>query len=101
MSDLQLRQYVLDELQFEPSVNAAHIGVAAAAGVVTLTGHVGTYVEKLAAVAATKRVKGVRGIADDIKVRHAYIAFEPREGDGLHMTQQDSTFEVDLYKSPG
>ena len=47
MSDLQLRQYVLDEIQFEPSVNVAHIGVAAEAGVVTLTGHVGTYAEKL------------------------------------------------------
>ncbi len=71
MNDLQLRQYVLDELEFEPSVNAAHIGVAAEKGVVTLTGHVGTYAEKVAAVTATKRVKGVRGIADDIEVRYA------------------------------
>jgi len=34
-SDLQLRQDVLDELEFEPSVNAAHIGVTANHGVVT------------------------------------------------------------------
>jgi len=71
MSDLQLRQYVLDELEFEPSVNAAHIGVVAEKGVVTLTGHVGTYAEKVAAVTAAKRVKGVRGIADNVEVRYA------------------------------
>jgi osmotically-inducible protein OsmY len=40
MSELQLRQDVVDELEFEPSVDAAHIGVAVDKGVVTLTGHV-------------------------------------------------------------
>jgi hypothetical protein len=34
-------------------------------------------------------------------VSGADIAFEPREGGGLHMTQQDGTFETDLYKCPG
>ena len=38
MSDLQLRQDVLDELEFEPSVKASHIGVAVDKGVVTLSG---------------------------------------------------------------
>jgi osmotically-inducible protein OsmY len=69
MNDLQLRQDVLDELEFEPSVNAAHIGVAAESGVVTLTGHVSTYPEKLATVKAVRRVKGVRAIAEEIEVR--------------------------------
>ena len=45
MDDTVLRQYVIDELEFEPSVNAAHIGVAVDKGVVTLTGHVGSYAE--------------------------------------------------------
>jgi len=71
MSDLQLRQDVLDELEFEPSVNAAHIGVAVDKGVVTLSGHVGSYAEKTAAVTSARRVKGVRAIADDIEVRYA------------------------------
>ncbi|MBX6329077.1 MAG: BON domain-containing protein [Pseudolabrys sp.] len=70
MSDLQLRQDVVDELEFEPSVNAAHIGVAVDKGVVTLSGHVGSYAEKTAAVTAARRVKGVRAIADDIEVRY-------------------------------
>jgi len=71
MSDLQLRQDVVDELEFEPSVNAAHIGVAVDKGVVTLSGHVGSYAEKTAAVRAARRVRGVRAIADDIEVRYA------------------------------
>ena len=49
MDDLSLRDHVLSELEFEPSVNASHIGVAVDDGVVTLSGHVGSYAEKLAA----------------------------------------------------
>lgn len=70
MSDKQLRQDVLDELDFEPGVNAAHIGVAAEKGVVTLSGHVSSYVEKLAAERAARRVKGVQAIAEEIEVRY-------------------------------
>ena len=69
ISDLQLRQDVLDELEFEPSVNAAHIGVAANRGVVTLTGFVANYAEKAAAERAVRRVKGVKAIAEEIEVR--------------------------------
>lgn len=69
MSDLQLRQDVLDELEFEPSLNAAHIGVAANNGVVTLSGFVTSYAEKAAAERATGRVKGVKAIAEEIEVR--------------------------------
>ena len=69
ISDYQLRQDVLDELDFEPSVNAVHIGVGVHAGVVTLTGFVSSYGEKLAAERATRRVKGVKAIAEEIEVR--------------------------------
>ena len=69
ISNLQLRQDVLDELEFEPSVNAAHIGVAANRGVVTLTGFVANYAEKAAAERAVRRVKGVKAIAEEIEVR--------------------------------
>jgi osmotically-inducible protein OsmY len=71
MGALQLQKDILDELEFEPSVNAAHIGVAVEAGVVTLSGHVGSYAEKLAVVAAARRVRGVQAIADEIEVRYA------------------------------
>ena len=69
ISDLQLRQDVLDELEFEPSVNAAHIGVTANHGVVTLTGFVTSYAEKTMAERAVRRVKGVKAIAEEIEVR--------------------------------
>jgi osmotically-inducible protein OsmY len=69
MDDLTLREQVLDELEFEPSIDAAHIGVSVRDGVVTLTGHVGAYFEKVAAESAVKRVRGVRAIAQDIQVR--------------------------------
>jgi osmotically-inducible protein OsmY len=69
ISDHQLQQDVLDELEFEPRVNAAHIGVAAKGGVVTLTGFVTSYTGKFAAEAAVRRVKGVKAIAEEIEVR--------------------------------
>jgi osmotically-inducible protein OsmY len=69
ISDLELRRDVLDELEFEPSINAAHIGVTANKGVVTLTGFVTSYAEKLAAERAARRVKGVKAIAEEIEVR--------------------------------
>jgi osmotically-inducible protein OsmY len=69
MMDLTLRQNILDELEFEPSIDAAHIGVAAEDGIVTLTGHVSSYWEKTTAENVVKRVKGVKGIAEEIEVR--------------------------------
>jgi osmotically-inducible protein OsmY len=69
ISDHKLRQDVIDELDFEPSMDAAHVGVAVNAGVVTLTGFVSTYAEKLAAERAARRVFGVKAIAQEIEVR--------------------------------
>jgi osmotically-inducible protein OsmY len=69
MNDKELRQLVIDELEFEPSVDAADIGVAAEHGVITLTGHVTDYMQKMAAEHAAWRVKGVKGIAQNIEVR--------------------------------
>jgi hypothetical protein len=66
MSELKLRDDILDELEYEPIVDAAHIGVTVDRDVVTLTGHVGSYAQKLAAISAVRRVKGVHGIADEI-----------------------------------
>ncbi|MGO4440348.1 BON domain-containing protein [Rhizobium sp. RAF56] len=68
MNDNILRQSVIDELEFEPSVNAAHIAVTARDGVVTLAGHVCTYAEKEQAERVASRVKGVRAIAQEIDV---------------------------------
>ena len=67
-NDTQLQSSVLAELKWRPSVDAGHIGVAADDGIVTLTGQVHHYTEKLAAEDAAKDVFGVKGIANDIKV---------------------------------
>ena len=72
MSDQSLQQSVIDELEWEPSLNAAHIGVTANSGVVTLAGHVGTYAEKLAAEKAAGRVTGVKTVAEELEVRYAF-----------------------------
>jgi osmotically-inducible protein OsmY len=76
--DKQLKQDVLAELAWEPRVAAAHIGVTANAGVITLLGHVESFVEKHAAEAAAARVKGVRAVAEEIEVR---LPFDKKRGD--------------------
>ena len=69
MNDSELQEDVLRELQWEASINAAHIGVSIKDGVVTLTGHVNSYAEKYAAENAAKRVHGVRAVANELEVR--------------------------------
>jgi osmotically-inducible protein OsmY len=71
MNDSDLRQLVNDELEFEPAVDASNIGVAAKDGVVTLSGFVCSYAEKMAAERAVRRVKGVHAIAQEIEIRYA------------------------------
>ena len=71
MNELKLRDDILDELAYEPIVDPAQIGVAVDQDVVTLTGHVASYAQKLAAISAVRRVKGVHGIADEIEVRYS------------------------------
>lgn len=66
--DGQLQQAVMAELDWDPTVNAAHIGVAARDGIVTLTGHVPNFWEKEAAEKAAARVKGVRAVVEELEV---------------------------------
>ena len=68
-NDNKLQHKVLAELSWEPSVTAAHIGVTANDGIVTLTGHVENFAQKHAAQKAAGRVKGVKAVADEIEVK--------------------------------
>jgi len=79
MTDKQLRLDIIDELDFEPSIDAADIGVAVDQGVVTLTGHVRTYSDKITTLDIVETVVGVRAIADEIEVRPI----------GAHITADD------------
>jgi len=67
-ADTTLRRDVLARLIADPLVRTGHVGVAATAGRVTLSGYVTSNAQKDAARAATRRVKGVKQVADDIRV---------------------------------
>jgi osmotically-inducible protein OsmY len=70
MNDAELKRSIVAEFEFEPSINATHIGVAVENGVVTLTGRVSTFAEKVAAERVALRVRGVRALAQEIVVRY-------------------------------
>ncbi len=66
--DPNLHRNVLAALEFDPSIDATHIGVGCAGGVVTLTGQVRNYAEKITAERVVKGVVGVQAVANDITV---------------------------------
>jgi osmotically-inducible protein OsmY len=68
-TDNELRRDIERELEWEPSVDERHIGVAVLDGVVTLNGEVSSYAEKFKAERAVERVGGVRGIVNELEVR--------------------------------
>ena len=72
MKEAQLRQDIIDEFEFDPSFDGEHVGVAVDRDVVTLSGHVTSYAQKVAAIAAARRVKGVHAIAENIEVRYPF-----------------------------
>lgn len=67
-SDKKIQEDVMAELQWEPTLNAADIGVAVHQGVVTLSGNVNSYMKKRQAELAAKRVKDVKAVAVDINI---------------------------------
>jgi osmotically-inducible protein OsmY len=69
--DLQVRDAVMQQLEWDPALDASGIGVTARGGAVTLTGSINTYAAKLAAERAAKRVYGVRAVANDLEVKLA------------------------------
>lgn len=70
-TDEQIQSAVQDELRWTPDVDAAGIGVAVDDGVVTLSGEVDSYVERVTAARAALRVRGVTALADELRVRPA------------------------------
>lgn len=69
IDDLSLKADVEEELEWEPSLDASDIGVGVEDGVVTLMGHVPSFIEKVTAEQTVRRVNGVRAIALEIEVR--------------------------------
>ncbi len=67
-SDIEIQKDVIEQLKWEPFLNAAQIGVAVKNGIVTLSGQVDAYSKKILAEKTTKKVAGVKAIAEDIQV---------------------------------
>lgn len=68
-TDAQLKADISAELEWDPSIHAANVGVAVKEGVVTLTGHLETYAEKYAIERAVQRVEGVQAVAIELDVK--------------------------------
>jgi osmotically-inducible protein OsmY len=66
--DRRIRDAVLEQLRWDPAVDATALVVTAHDGAVSLAGFINTYAGKLAAERAAKRVRGVRAVANDIAV---------------------------------
>ena len=76
-SDSEIKRNVEDELRWDPDIVSDDIAVAVKSGVVTLTGFVRSYGQKLQAEADAKRVAGVVGVANDVEVRLPEIDQRP------------------------
>ena len=67
-TDAELKKDVLSELSWDPLVPETRVGVAVSDGVVTLTGHLDTYAQKVASKRAVERVGGVKAVAMELDV---------------------------------
>ena len=67
--DRELQINVLDELRWEPGVNATNIGATVKDGVVTIEGTVDSFAAKWAAERAMKRLPGVKALAIELDVK--------------------------------
>lgn len=68
MQDITIREYVLEKLNFEQGLRAKNIMISVENGIVTLSGRVRTYCEKYLAEQATKNVRGVKAVVEELIV---------------------------------
>jgi len=68
-TDNEIKQQVLRELKWDSRIGWSQVGVEVMQGVVTLTGVVSNYAQKLAAQEAAHRIYGVLDVANDVEVR--------------------------------
>lgn len=94
-TDRQLQQDVLDELHWEPSIREKEIAVAVKDGVVTLSGFVESYAQKISAERAAERVSGVRAVAEELRVRIPSKS-ERTDSEIAHMAIDVLKFDVEV-----
>lgn len=68
-TDFQIRGDVEAELSWDPRITNSEIGIAVKDGVVTMSGFVASYAQRIAAEQAAERVSGVRALAEELSVR--------------------------------
>ena len=68
ITDEEIFKNVTQKLEFDPRINSSNIIVAVKDGIVTLTGSVNTYAAKYMAEDNVKSIRGVMGIAEELKV---------------------------------
>lgn len=69
-TDKEIQKDVMEELEWEPSLITGEIGVSVKNGIVTLSGTVDSYMKKVSAENAAKRVAGVKAVAEDIEISY-------------------------------
>ena len=67
-NDVQIQQDVVEQLKLHPELKISEIGVCCKNGVVTLSGEVSTFAQKVIAERCAKKVSGVMAVAEDIQV---------------------------------
>ena len=75
--DSDIKRDVEDEIKYDADIYSSDIGVSVKNGVVSLTGFVSSYSQKLQAETDAKRVSGVMGVANDIQVRIPSVDARP------------------------
>jgi osmotically-inducible protein OsmY len=99
LPDNQLRATVATQIDWDPQVMSKDISVSAHEGVVTLTGFVHNYYERMAAERAAKSVYGVKAVANDIEVKTMASRTDPEIArDIVHAMAVDATVPADRIK---
>lgn len=96
MKDIDIKTNILEEMEFDPRVTPTHIGVTVEQGIASIYGHVRSFTERMAAENATRRVHGVRAIANEIDVNLPGDAVVPDSEiarKALRILQWDSSVE--------
>ncbi|MGN6495668.1 MAG: BON domain-containing protein [Agriterribacter sp.] len=68
-SDLKIQNHIEEELKWDPALHGARINVLVKNGIVTLSGEVDSYIQKISAEKDAKKIAGVRAIAENIHLR--------------------------------
>lgn len=76
-TDAEISDEVREELDLDPQIGARHIAVAVHAGVVILSGFVGSPIERVRADAAASRIEDVLDVVDRLDVRRRLLCGKP------------------------